>query len=373
MGRVTEHSGRGFRLIIAGGGTGGHLFPGIAVARELRRRRKGAEVLFVTGRHRMESEILSPMASEFRTFSINVEGIKGRGWKKGMGVMIKLPWSIIQSVFLIRRFSPRLALGVGGYSAGPLCLAARILGIPTAIHEQNSYPGVTNRLLSRFVDRVFVSFEQSRSFFPGGKTVLTGNPVRRELLRSRTDQPVEDGEFRVLVVGGSQGARAVSEAFVEALEILKSRGEMVRVIHQTGRADYHRVVREYREKGLDGEVTPFITDMASAYGRAHMVVGRAGATTIFELAAMGVPSILVPYPHATNNHQEINARSLVRAGGAEMILQKDLNGEVLANALIKYMRNRAALSAMGRAARKISRPDAARVIVDQILEMAGTR
>ncbi|HDZ89889.1 MAG TPA: undecaprenyldiphospho-muramoylpentapeptide beta-N-acetylglucosaminyltransferase [Deltaproteobacteria bacterium] len=365
-GRVTSR----FSLIIAGGGTGGHLFPGIAVAREVRRRFDRAEILFVTGRHPLASEIMSPMAGEFSTASIDVEGMKGRGWKKGMMVMMKLPTSVLQSMSVIRRFSPSFVLGVGGYSAGPLCVAARLLKIPTAIHEQNSFPGLTNRLLSRLVDRIFISFEESRPHFGKKMAVLTGNPVRREFFLGLVEQPREEHEFRVLVVGGSQGARAINEAFVEALNILKNRGKRIVVHHQTGRLDHTRVAREYRRRGLHGEVTAFITNMASAYESAHLVVARAGATTIFELAAAGRPSILIPYPHATNNHQEINARSMVRAGGAEMILQKDLNGEALARTLTKHMENRPALARMGRNAGKISRPDAAKIIVDQMLEMA---
>ena len=362
----------GFRLIIAGGGTGGHLFPGIAVARELKTRVAGTEVLFVIGRKRMESEILSPMDSEFKAVSIDVEGIKGRGWKKGMPVLMKLPKSILQSASIVRQFSPSFALGVGGYSAGPFCLAAKLMGIPTAIHEQNSYPGVTNRLLSKFVDRIFISFEESRPYFKKKRPILTGNPVRRELLLSQVNESEEGDEFTVLVVGGSQGAKAINEAFVETLIFLNSRGKKIEVIHQTGKGDHSRVVEEYRVRGLKGDVVPFIRDMGSAYNRADIVVGRAGATTIFELAVLGKPSILIPYPHATNNHQEINAGALVRAGGAEMILQKDLSGEVMARALMKYMNDRSELIKMGEQARKISNVNAAEIIVDQIMEMVAS-
>ena len=359
----------GFRLIIAGGGTGGHLFPGIAVARELKTRIADPEVLFVVGRKRMESEILSPMEPEFEAVSIDVEGIKGRGWKKGMPVLMKLPKSMLQSASIIRQFSPSFVLGVGGYSAGPFCLAAKLMGVPTAVHEQNSYPGVTNRLLSKFVDRIFISFEESRPYFAKKSPILTGNPVRRELFLSQVSKSEEGDEFTVLVVGGSQGAKAINKAFVEALVFLNSRGRRIKVIHQAGKGDHSRVTEEYRVRRLRGEVVAFIRDMGSAYNRADIVVGRAGATTISELAALGKPSILIPYPHATNNHQEINAGALVRSGGAEMILEKDLNGGGLARALIKYMDNRPELIKMGEQARIISTTDAAEIIVGQIVEM----
>ena len=365
-----QNSGCG-RCVIAGGGTGGHLFPGIAVAKELERRFENAEILFVVGRKRIESEILSRYG--YKAMTIDVEGLKGRGWKKGVAVMVRLPKSFLQSIRIIREFSPALVIGMGGYSAGPICLAARFMGIPTAIHEQNSCPGLTNRLLSRFADRVFISFEESRKYFKGRALSLTGNPVRLELFSNKRPDVKDSGEWTILVVGGSQGARAINEAFAEAMVCLNRRGMNPNVIHQTGETDYERAVEDYREKGVKGELVPFIQDMTTAYNRADLVVSRAGATTIFELAALGKPCILIPYPHATNQHQEINALSLVRAGGAEMIRQSDLDGETLARVLTKYMDDRSALEEMGKRARKIGRPDAAQRIVDQLLEMKRHR
>ena len=355
------------RWMIAGGGTGGHLFPGIAVARELRKRHETAGILFVVGRQRMESEILSRYGYEVT--SIDVEGLKGRGWRKGLGVMFKLPKSFFQSVFILRRFAPQLVLGVGGYSAGPVCLAAKFLGIPTAIHEQNSFPGLTNRLLSRWVDRTFISFEESREHFPKGSLVLTGNPVREELLSASMRVNRKRGQFTILVMGGSQGARAINEAFAAALSILNQEERYPEVIHQAGGADYTRVKKDYLEKGLRAEVLPFIQDMAAAYGRADLVVSRAGATTLFELAALGKPSILIPYPHATNRHQDTNALALTRVGGAETVRQDDLTGEGLARILKKYMDDRPMLERMGTRAREMGRTDAAKEIVNRLMEM----
>ncbi len=366
----TENGTREFRIIIAGGGTGGHLFPGIAVARQLERMFGKTGILFVVGHKRIESEILSRYG--YKVASIDVEGLKGRGWRKGLKVLIKLPKSIFQSASLIRDFSPALVLGMGGYSAGPACLAARFLGVKTAIHEQNSYPGLTNRLLSRIVDRVFISFEESRQGFKNRSTLLTGNPVRKELFKSGDRETGERNRFTILVVGGSQGARAVNRAFVEALVYLNKKGKYPEVIHQTGKMDHEQVLEDYRSKNIKGEVVPFIEDMVNAYSHADFVVSRAGATTIFELAASGKPSVLIPYPHAANNHQEINALSLVRAGGAEMIRQKDLTGGSMARVLTKYMDDRQALNEMGKNAQKIARPDAVKVIVDRLLEMVKT-
>lgn len=355
------------RVIIAGGGTGGHLFPGVAIAKEISKRYGRSQVRFVIGRRKMESEILTRLGLHQET--IDVEGIKGRGWKKGITVLMKLPYSFFQSVSIMKRFSPHLVLGVGGYSAGPVCLAARMMGIPTAIHEQNSYPGLTNRLLSRIVSRVFISFQESKEHFPGGTLYLTGNPVREELLAEREDFKETNDGFTVLVVGGSLGARAINRAFVAALEILKRQGKVPLVIHQSGETDYANVVEEYEKKGLKGDVKPFIQDMAAAYHLAHVVVSRAGATTVSELAALGKPSILIPYPYAANRHQETNALALVRVGGAEMILEHDLSGERLAGLLTTYMEDRNALEEMGKRAAKMGRSDAAKLIVDKLEEM----
>lgn len=362
----------GPRWVIAGGGTGGHLFPGIAVAGELKSRFEEAEVLFVVGRKRMESEILS--GHGYQTASIDVKGLKGSGWKKEISTLIKLPKSLLQSAWIIRRFSPGLVLGVGGYSSGPFCLVAKVMGIPTAIHEQNSYPGLTNRLLARFVDRIFISFEESGQFFRGKTPMVTGNPIRRELLSYGVIESEMQDVFTILVVGGSQGARAINEAFVEALSYLNIKGKRPHVIHQTGEGDYERVVKNYRSSGLDGEVLPFIRDMAKAYHRADIVVSRAGATTISELAALGKPSILIPYPYAADQHQDKNALSLVHTGGAKMILQRDLTGEGMARVLMGYMEDRGALKEMGKRVRAAGRTDSARVMVNQLLDMAhGTR
>jgi UDP-N-acetylglucosamine--N-acetylmuramyl-(pentapeptide) pyrophosphoryl-undecaprenol N-acetylglucosamine transferase len=367
-GRITSR--RRIRVIIAGGGTGGHLFPAIAIANELSARPGGAEIQFVTGRRRLESEVIARYG--FRQTSIDVEGLKGRGWKRGAVTAMKLPWSFYQAVSIIRGFSPHIVIGVGGYSSGPVCLAARWRGIPCAIQEQNSFPGLTNRLLCRIVDKVFVSFEESRAHLSCGSVVWTGNPVRKELLEQAATGLKEEERFCILVVGGSQGARAVNEAFLSALEILVAGGKEVRVIHQSGEADFGRVAQEYKARGLMGDVRAFIQDMAWAYAQADLVVSRAGATTLSELTSLGKPSILIPYPYAANNHQELNARSTVQAGGAEMILQKELSGERLAGVLMSYMEDPHALKRMAEAAGRMGRPNAVEVIVDNLMEMVRT-
>jgi UDP-N-acetylglucosamine--N-acetylmuramyl-(pentapeptide) pyrophosphoryl-undecaprenol N-acetylglucosamine transferase len=353
------------RIIIAGGGTGGHLFPGLAVAAEISRRWKNARVMFVTGRKKMEAEII--IRSGFEHTSVAVEGMKGRGWRAAF-VLVKLPWCFFQCLAIMREFKPHLVFGVGGYSSGPVCVAAKVLGIPSAVHEQNSYPGVTNRLLRRIVDRVFISFEESKAHFGGASVCLTGNPIRETFLEG-TLRDRRDRTFSVLVVGGSQGARAINDAFMEALGILKHEGRDVRVMHQTGQQEENRIRAAYEERGLQGEVAGFIQDMAAAYEQADLVVSRAGAGAVFELAAMGKPSILIPFPYAANNHQVSNARALVEAGGAEMMLQENLSGQALAEAMKRGMDNPEALAAMGEAAAKVARPEAAREITNLLMDM----
>ncbi|MFC1867957.1 undecaprenyldiphospho-muramoylpentapeptide beta-N-acetylglucosaminyltransferase [Thermodesulfobacteriota bacterium] len=367
QGRLEKKRQDTVRIIIAGGGTGGHLFPGVAIGKEILSRYSGAEILFVTGDRKIESDILT--RAGFNNVSISVEGIKGRGWKKAIKAMLKLPYGFAQSVKIIKRFSPHLVLGVGGYSAGPVCPAAWIMGKPTALHEQNSFPGLTNRLLCRIVDRVFISFEESRKHFPKGTVFLTGNPIRKEFLEVKDTSGKTEKRFTILVTGGSQGAIAINRAFVAALVILRRKGKDPMVIHHTGEADYTRVVHEYRKKGLRGDVTPFIQDMPEAYRQSDIFVGRSGAGTVFELAGLGKPSILIPYPHAANRHQEANAGVLGGVGGAEILLQDDLTAEMLAEFLTRYMDDRSALKKMGEQARKVGRRDAAKVIVDQLEEM----
>jgi len=358
-----------FRAIIAGGGTGGHLFPGIAVAREMEKRFDRTRIIFIVGHREMEMNILDRYGYEKQ--SIDVEGLKGRGLLRSAGVMVRLPKGLYQSVRVIKRVSPEVVLGVGGYTAGPVCLAGRFLGVPTAIHEQNSYPGLTNRILARVVNKVLISYDESRDYFGSASITLTGNPVREELFVPRDNEARAPSRFTILVLGGSQGARAINTAFIDALLHLRKRGLSPDVIHQTGNLDYERVQQKYREHGLDGDVVPFIEDMAGAYGRADLVVSRAGATTLAEIAALGKASVLIPYPYAANQHQDTNARVLERSGGAIVKREQGMSGEDLAYELGELMEHPERVADMGRAALARGRRDAARQIVDQLLEMVS--
>jgi len=364
---VGEETGRGVRIIIAGGGTGGHLFPGIVIAEELKKRLGEIHILFVVGRRKIEREIL--LRAGFETRSIDVEGILGRGLLTGIKALFKVLMSSIQSFIIMRDFKPHLIVGVGGYTAGPVCLVAWFLRIPTAIHEQNSFPGLTNRILAPLVKKVFISFEETRRYFKGGNLFLSGNPVRDDLMRLTPSHRRVNQRFVILVMGGSQGAKAINRAVVSALKELRAAGLVPFVIHQTGKEEVRKVIDDYHTLGLEGEVKAFIEDMASAYVRANLVICRAGATTIAELAALGKPSILIPYPYAAHKHQDMNASVLVSTGGADMILERDLNGKALARKIRRYMENREELKRMSSLALKAGRPRAGQVIVEQVMEL----
>ncbi len=355
-------------IIVAGGGTGGHLFPAISVVKEMEKLSGNCRVLFIVGKRGRGSELV--VAQGYDIAAVDVEGMKGRGWKKILSVLFKLPRAVAQSMGHIKAFGPDVVFGVGGYSAGPVCIAARMKGVPTAIHEQNTIPGFTNRMVARFATKVFVSFENTGQLLHRPDAIVTGTPIRQELVHVSQSPKPSDGQYTVLVMGGSQGAVTINRAFVEALERLREKGIRVTVIHQTGQMDFDRTMEDYRAKGLSGQVVSFIEDMASAYRRAHLVICRAGASTIFELAALRKPAILIPYPFAANRHQDFNARALAETGGAVCVPEQELDGQRLAGLIEEAMRNRDFLRYTG-AVEDIATPDAAHVIAEQLLELAA--
>jgi UDP-N-acetylglucosamine--N-acetylmuramyl-(pentapeptide) pyrophosphoryl-undecaprenol N-acetylglucosamine transferase len=355
------------RVLIAGGGTGGHLFPGIAIAEAFRTRRPAAEVLFVGTGNSMEVSTLSKKG--FDHVSIIAEGLKGRGLWRQIRSMLKIPVAVWQALRIIWRFVPDVIIGLGGYASGPVALAAKSARKRIVIHEQNILPGFTNRVLGYLADRVFISFPDNYKRFKPSKTVITGNPVRQELLRSKSENK-GTALFKVLIVGGSQGAHAINRAVIEALDHLK-RPTQMSFVHQTGAKDAAWVRKAYEGRGIEAEVEPFFLDMARPYANASVVVCRAGATTVSELMALGKPAIFIPFPFAANNHQELNARYVADTGGAEVLLEKDLNGPALAARVDYYMSHPQALSEMTERTRMLARPDAAHVIVDECWRLVG--
>lgn len=373
------------RVMIAGGGTGGHVYPGVAVAEEIQRRNPDARVVFVGTARGLEARILPPLGYPLET--ITVSRLKGGGlWGRVKG-LFRLPIGVFQSWRALRRHRPEVVLGVGGYASGPALLAAWLTRRPTAIQEQNATPGFTNRTLGKLVRAVFLGFEAGARFFSTKKTAFTGNPIRAALAE-RLDEtissasssaaapaPSESGRLAVLVFGGSQGARFLNERVPGALAALAAaRPDLtLEVVHQTGAADEDATRARYADGPLAGraEVTPFIHDMPSAYARADVALCRAGALTVAELTAVGLPCLLVPFPFAADNHQEANARVLADAGAAHLVLQNDWRDDAVAAWLGGLADDRGALASMSATSRSLARPDAARVIVDALERLAA--
>jgi UDP-N-acetylglucosamine--N-acetylmuramyl-(pentapeptide) pyrophosphoryl-undecaprenol N-acetylglucosamine transferase len=352
-------------VVIAGGGTGGHLYPGIAVARELLRRRPDAQVTFAGTARGIESRVIP--RERFELDLLRSAGLKGTSAAARARGLVLLPLGGVDAWRILSRRRPDIVLGVGGYSSGPVVMTAALRGIPTMLLEQNAVPGLTNRLLGRVVDAAAVTFESTVSFF-GRRAFVAGNPIRQEFLAATDESVPRSGAPRVLIFGGSQGAHAINMAMVEAAPRLA--GGHLAVTHQTGERDLESVRAAYRKAGLDARVEPFLYEMDREMRAADVVICRAGATTIAELTAAGKSAVLIPLPTAADDHQRQNAEVLVRAGAAEMIEQKDLTGAAIAERIAALVADTGRRQRMATAARVLARPDAARVIVDRVLELA---
>lgn len=371
------------KLIIAGGGTGGHLFPGIAVAEEFLSRDPANQVLFVGTERGIEARAVP--AAGFPLELISAAGIRGKGGLGKLRGAMMMFNGYRQSCRLLDRFRPDAVLGVGGYASLPMLLAARNRQVPSFIHEQNAVPGMTNRLLSRFADRIFITLDESSRFFAGRRTLLTGNPLRRQILdrlgtgeRGTGNREEERGarregsrctpvhEFNLLVFGGSQGAHAINMAMVAALPLLKRASVRLGITHQTGESDRERVAAAYRSAGVEARVLPFIADMASEYARADLVVCRAGATTIAEVTAMAKTCLFIPFPYAVDDHQRRNAEALLRRSACFMLLERELSAERLADLILRLAGDPRLVRRTGELAFAMARLDAARIIVDEI-------
>jgi UDP-N-acetylglucosamine--N-acetylmuramyl-(pentapeptide) pyrophosphoryl-undecaprenol N-acetylglucosamine transferase len=355
------------KIIIAGGGTGGHLFPGIAIAEEVKKRNRDNRVLFVGTERGIEKRVLPGLGYDLAL--IDVAGIKGKGLMDTLGAITKLPRSFVQSGKIIRTFGPDLVLGVGGYASGPAVLTAHLLGLKTAIAEQNAVPGITNRILGRFVDRIFITFSDSADRFPQGKSLFTGNPIRAAFMSEPASPTGTNRKFNLLIFGGSQGARAINQAVLAALNKLEEIRKELHIIHQTGAQELEAVSNAYRNRGFDAEVHAFIVDMPKVYGQANLLVCRAGATSIAEMTASGRASVLIPYPYAANDHQTKNAEVLVRTGAAEMIPEAELNGENLAKTILGLYRDPDRISRMEACSRQLARREAGAKIVDACVSL----
>jgi UDP-N-acetylglucosamine--N-acetylmuramyl-(pentapeptide) pyrophosphoryl-undecaprenol N-acetylglucosamine transferase len=365
------------RLLIAGGGTGGHLFPAIAIAKAFLKSNKDNEVLFVGTKRGIEEKVLKKEGFDLKL--VNVKPLVGGGVLKKLGSVMTLPISLMQSLAVLRRFKPDFALGVGGYASGPVILGAKMMGIKTGIQEQNIYPGVTNRVLGRVVDSIFLSFKEAKMFFEEGKVYITGNPVRETLFDVDVENAYEilkldKDKFTILVFGGSLGAESINKAFVNSIEKLNGLKDKIQIVHQTGEKAYEMVKAEYERSGVKSYVAPFIYDMQDAYAVADVIVCRAGATSISEITALEKPAVLVPYPYAAGDHQTKNAKSLENERAAIMIKDDELD-EKLVDLLLELYENRERLDELkeniGREKKHDSANEIVKTIINKIAGKAG--
>jgi UDP-N-acetylglucosamine--N-acetylmuramyl-(pentapeptide) pyrophosphoryl-undecaprenol N-acetylglucosamine transferase len=357
------------RLLLAGGGTGGHLFPAVALAQGLLRRNQQASVQFVGTERGLEARLLPKLGLPLAT--VDMAGFVGSGLIGKFQTIPRLLRSIGQAKKILRSFRPDLVIGVGGYASVPVLLAAKSYRVPFLIHEQNALPGLSNRLLARWAERVCLSFAGSEKHFSSNRTLLTGNPLRQGMETMAAQLP-RNGIL--LIFGGSRGARAINQIIVEILPLLKKRLVDLRILHQTGEDDLEMVRQGYRDAGLDPEqAVPFIDDMASAYAAAELVICRAGATTIAELTVCGRPAIMIPYPFAAADHQTANARALDSAGAASLLPQGQMTAEHLAELVVDLFNDRPRLEQMAERSRKLGQPGATERILDECERLLATR
>lgn len=356
------------RLLLTGGGTGGHLFPAVALAQLLLKQEKDAAVQFVGTEKGLEARLLPKLGLPLAT--VDMAGVVGAGWRRKLELIPRLLKSMRQARQIIRSFQPDLIIGVGGYSTVPVLLVAKVLGIDYLLHEQNAIPGLSNKLLGRWAKRVCLSFPHSGGSFAADKVLLTGNPLRPGL--EAVSQRLPD-KGKLLIFGGSRGARAINQAVMAMLPLLKDWPELPELLHQTGEEDLPLVRQAYAQAGFDPQqVVPFIDDMAAAYADARLVICRAGATTLAELTVCGRPAILIPFPFATGDHQTANARALADSDAAKLLPQAELSAERLAMAVAELLAEPAALQRMADRARSLGNPGAAEKILNECRQILGT-
>lgn len=356
------------RVLIAGGGTGGHLFPGLAVAEQLRMR--GAEVSFVGTQHGLEAKVVPQYGYEIHF--LNISGIARQSWHKRFRSLLRLPQAAWQARSLLHRLRPHVVLGVGGYASGPIALLAAWMGIPTVLLEQNAIPGLANRWAGRWATRIFTAFPQAAAWFPEGRVELCGTPLRNEVLALPPVPRAPIQPLRLLVLGGSQGAHALNKLILQTLQVWaqESPQTMPIVLHQTGAKDESWVKQAYQEAGISEtqvQATAFIQDMGKAYANADLVLSRAGATTLAELTARGLPSVLIPLPTATHDHQTYNARALVEAGAAKLLVQAETTSSHLREMLTELATHPDTLVTMGSASKALGKPQAAITVTETLL------
>ncbi|MBV9243042.1 MAG: undecaprenyldiphospho-muramoylpentapeptide beta-N-acetylglucosaminyltransferase [Acidobacteria bacterium] len=355
------------KVLIAAGGTGGHIYPGIAVAKEILRQDETNEVLFVGTAKGLETRIVPE--NGFQLSLIHSAGLKNVGLVAKIKSLGMLPQSFLEARKIMRQFRPHVVVGAGGYVSGPVLLMAAIMGLPTIVMDSNALPGFTNRRLAKFIDKAALTFEEAMPYF-GKKGVVTGNPVRPEFFEIKPHEPGE--KIELLIFGGSQGARAINEAVIAALPLMGEMKNRLSITHQTGETMFDEVRAAYDAMEWEADIRPYITNMAESFDKADLVMSRAGATTCAELVAAGKASILIPLPTAADDHQRKNAEALVTAGAASMLLQGDLSGESVARELETAIDQPTRIVAMSASAKKLGRPDAAEAVYHLIDELRRT-
>jgi len=355
-----------YSFVMTGGGTGGHVIPALAVARVLEE--QGHRLLFVGTKDGMESRLV-PEAS-FEIEFIRSGGLNRVGWRKQLQTGWQLPLGLAAAMTILRRFRPAAVFSTGGFVAGPVSVAALLSRIPLVVMEPNAIPGIANRKIARRVYRALLGFEETRTWFPAERAEVTGLPVRPEFFAL---EPKQGGVFTVLITGGSRGSRTLNRAARESWPLFRESGSMVRIVHQTGTAEYEELAKEFAGTGLLGQIVPFISHMSEAFAVADLVIGRAGAGAVNEIAAAGMPALLVPFPFAADDHQRRNAEALVHAGAARMVLDREMNGTRLFEEVERLRADPDTRAAMRRNVKRFARPGAAMRAADVLEEAAGAR
>ena len=359
------------KVIISGGGTGGHIYPGISIAYEIKDRDIKNDILFVGTERGMESKLVP--REGFKIVKIKARGIQRKICFENLTALVIFLVSLFQSYKIIKKYKPDIVIGTGGYVSGSVVLMAAILGIPTLVHEQNVIPGITNKFLSRITRATFLSFNQSKEYFSDKvKLIFTGNPIRFKNIKPGTDREykkfnLDSSKKTILVLGGSKGAAAINRAVLGGIDLIKEDiKNNWQILLISGQDDYDNMMEMVGEGHKIFSVEPYLHDIEKAYSLADLVICRAGATTLAEIGAYGLPAILIPYPYATQDHQEINAKIFEREGAAILILEKDLSGEKLSQVLLDLLKNKNKLEMMAKKSRELSVVNSAKKIVDYI-------
>ena len=359
------------KVIISGGGTGGHVYPGISLAGEIKGRDINNDIVFVGTERGLESKLIPREGIKF--IKIKAQGIKRKLCFENLTAVVIFLVSLLQSYKIVKKYKPDIVIGTGGYVSGSVVLMAAILGIPTFVHEQNVIPGITNKFLSRITRATFLSFNQSKEYFSSkAKLIFTGNPLRFKNIKRSTDREykkfnLDPSKKTILVLGGSKGAASINRAVLEGIDLIKEiikNGWQVLLI--SGQDDYDNIIKMVRKNHKIFSVEPYLYDIEKAYSLADLVICRAGATTLAEIGAYGLPAILIPYPYATHNHQEVNARIFTKEGAAILILEKDLSEEKLAQVLLDTLKDNKLLEMMSRKSGELGNENSAKKIVDYI-------